>query len=690
MTNYPPPPHVSKLTAKLKMRGIYEQAKELGWCEHKIFNNEGWLYPLWTEAGSEPAMFQGKPIQRWKNYDSAPQGGFKCMWCYDGAPKPSGNTELNDAAPTIYVPPGTDAAFVSTACAETEYHCVLHIVSGEPDVLTMRAAGFQAVVCFFGEKFIPPDLKARLAKAVGIGPGDVVKLYPDLDEAGLTWAQEIARSLAPHGIAVEAYRLPDRLGAKGDLNKLWIDVKFDADKFKAELASCAALTEDKLAPPKKSPARVTSGPATFLAETRNSGVYGRIADALDVTHFNADGRSRNIKCPFHDDSKPSAVWWDNGHDEPNLMCFVCGWHGAKETMDRLGIDNPAATLAATRSPAPSRATIAVPVNEAIVRKAINLFEKDIAGASYLTMPFKTIAALGGFCKTLELGKMMAIIGVSGGQKTTFLENVYWRLAQDGHPGALYSPEWNGLDTLLRHVQRLGGPTYERAKQHIAYNFEMKNGRGVDWCYDKGMLPFTVEEQDKFDVLMKRIKSTPGQIYEIPHAYSFEDTKQEFECAAQTARDKGAPLRWIVVDYIQLLAHEYGEVMDAIAWLKDFCMVNNCFGLIASQMVKSVSAEVRKGNIPNGGEGMEYAKDNAFNSGLVLSANYDDDGNIQPWLNVSVVKNSLGRARQIVRLAYVPGRLYLSDPDEAMFKVPVTPRAVASSATLITSVLDGPQ
>ena len=53
-----------------------------------------------------------------------------------------------------------------------------------------------------------------------------------------------------------------------------------------------------------------------------------VADRLGIT-LSKQGDSNKAICPFHQDSKPSLVLYDNptGGDRPHYNCFVCGAHG---------------------------------------------------------------------------------------------------------------------------------------------------------------------------------------------------------------------------------------------------------------------------------------------------------------------------------------------------------------------------
>ena len=208
----------------LAERGILQTAEEVGWHP----NNDGWMYPLFDVDDKRILLKDKNPIWRWKSYDS--EASPKYFW------KPSG---LGTERPKYYLLPGLRQAI-------KDANGLLYIASGEPDVLAFRAAGVRNVLCWFGEDNVPNTVANDLPQ---LGVNRVV-YFPDLDDTGRGSASKLSAWLNGTSISCEIYALPDWLGVKGDINKLWQHYEFDTLRFQ-EALNCLprlVLTETNNAP----------------------------------------------------------------------------------------------------------------------------------------------------------------------------------------------------------------------------------------------------------------------------------------------------------------------------------------------------------------------------------------------------------------------------------------------------------
>lgn len=295
-----------------------------------------------------------------------------------------------------------------------------------------------------------------------------------------------------------------------------------------------------------------------------------------------------------------------------------------------------------------------------------LGDSELLPRSYLPMPFRSISALGGFCEIMEKTKMTAVIGPSGGQKTTFIECIVTAWLQAGYSGAMFGPEWSSADMLRRAIQRLGGPSYVKVGKHLAYKADVSSLPVAEQEFAKkrafaeGKYPLSAAEENTMLDLKREIQSWPGNLYVLRPSMNFKTTIEQFQAAQSKAKERCKPLDFIVLDYIQVAGNDYEEIMTAISWTKTFCMTGNLHGLASSQMVKSDSRANRQGQAV-GSEAMAYASDAAFNSAYVLNRPVDSDNHYLDKIKVRVTKNSMGQSGIETMLDYNPLRLLLTDP-----------------------------
>jgi archaellum biogenesis ATPase FlaH len=247
----------------LSDRGILRAAEQAGWRP----DGDGWLYPLYDQHGKPFRLPNGAPVRRWKNFNS--QASPKYLW------KP-GN--LGEQRPKYYLLPGVRQA-ISNASG------LVYLGSGEPDVLAFRAAGIENVLCWFGEENVPATLASDLA---ALGVREAV-YYPDLDQTGRSSAQKVAQALAGSGIGFEAYILPQELGDKGDINRLWQHCKFDASEVRTTLAGLPALPLESVKLEPHSTLRAKPDLADRLM------TYARQAYEDELSTLSGVSTSRNIQ-----------------------------------------------------------------------------------------------------------------------------------------------------------------------------------------------------------------------------------------------------------------------------------------------------------------------------------------------------------------------------------------------------------
>jgi len=256
---------------------------------------DGWQYP--TPGGG----------LRWKNANQ--KNGAKYAWLDGKAEAASDLYYLDDLALSVQASGG--------AC---------YLSSGEPDLWALRSAGITNALCHFSENTVNPELAEKLQS---MGVLDLF-IFPDLDKTGKAWAGKIAAAVQDSGIELHCKRLPDDLGARGDVGKLWQRNTKSSQQFERDLLT---LPRWYPTPEKKTAPKQSATYNAFFAGDIPADYREPIEQALEVERYNAAGFSNPVLCVFHDDMTPSAALGAAG-----LFCHACGttynWNALS---DRLGL-----------------------------------------------------------------------------------------------------------------------------------------------------------------------------------------------------------------------------------------------------------------------------------------------------------------------------------------------------------------
>ena len=299
----------------LNHRGILAAAQRAQWQPQ----GNGWKYPVYDLSGTvltyryKAANSSAKPKYKWDK-----RKPDDCQY---------------------YLLPGLQEAI-------DQYNGLVYIASGEPDVLAFKSAGIDNVLCWFGETSVPPNL-ATFLRELGV---QYVITYPDRDRTGYKAAEKIAAALQGSGIHLHAAALPDYLGDKGDINKLWQYVEFDRAAFIAALANDTQHLEIELPKPKPQRRKPKQD------NNQHHSYFAAIEQVLGIDAYKGNGWSKkSVPCPFnlheHDDTRPSARWHRDKHI---LHCFKCGeTYLAKQVGAALGIEWKDFTAAPDGLPRPT-------------------------------------------------------------------------------------------------------------------------------------------------------------------------------------------------------------------------------------------------------------------------------------------------------------------------------------------------
>ncbi len=210
----------------------------------------------------------------------------------------------------------------------------LFVVEGEPDAWLMHSLGLPAVSLLRGAGGAVSD-HARYALDL-LAPARVYVVY-DADNAGRRNGVRVARDVLAPGRVVEALRLPDTLGAGGDVTDLFAWCGYERARFVDALAALPTLpvpTERRRAP---RPPSVTPADTDY-ADYKRTHPLGRFVEELTGQEGKPCGHELVWRCllPGHNDRTPS---FSVNPEKGLYFCYGCGRGGDIITlMTMLGQD----------------------------------------------------------------------------------------------------------------------------------------------------------------------------------------------------------------------------------------------------------------------------------------------------------------------------------------------------------------
>lgn len=614
----------------LRDRGIHDAAAMMEWQEvgpgvlnGVIISQPGWIYPSFVTVDDVP-------VYRYKNADSSQKP--KYLWIPKGIPK--------ENLPKYYFHPDVDD-YIAQASGEC------YIASGEPDVLAYHAAGQYNVLSCYGEGNVPETLAADL---MSLG---VIKLfaYPDRDAAGQRWAQRIYSLLS--GTPVEFFPrvLPEALGEKGDINKLWMAVSFDTIALWDVLLDCPDMVIEAQQLPLDTPAGEGKGWEDLPEQFRHD--MEREALARGGKSFNGEGWTKNFPCPMHNHEHDK---YQPGFGFNRLTgCGKCFKDGetikAKELGELWGIhlkdyfDRPARKESASadkKEKVPPPPLRIISWSDA-TKQALAILSGDVTPFESIPIPFKQIAKFGGFAELLPARKMGAVVADSGDGKTTFIESLLDKLRIKGFSAIMYGPEWSYIEYVLRAIQREGGPSMMQLMRYQDWLAEDK--RGIPLAARRG---FNLTPQQKADAerLAGEIDAWPGKLYFVDSATT--SIKRILDSSTEIVQDcakRGERVSLLVCDYLQLMegsGDKTSERVDkASAQIKQWIANNNMSAFVGSQVTKQDGRTSAQGDKKMDQNAIHFGRSFHFNLVLTINRRLDGNGIKLPEADFRIAKNSMG-------------------------------------------------
>lgn len=659
----------------LEGRGIAEAADDALWKAHKAFGQDGWAYPVYDGNGVAYRTADGsQAIRRWKNRDS--NGSPKYAWL----PEKPGKA-------TYYVLPDTLDAI-------RKANGVAYLASGEPDVLAYRAAGFKNVICWFdGEMSIPANLLQHLTYMGITSLND----YPDRDETGLKKMAKLSAMLADSNVVYFPFKLPGDEQSKNDINWLWQQCKFSRDRFLLEITDAPGYTSTEIQryvvsdvtpavtvsdPPvlrQRESMPATANEFTLLqVEAIEKISFARFAESLvqsveqtaKFKGWQSDGWSKNFPCnlPGHADAHASAGF---NRESKTYRCFVCGTVEAKEYAAQIGAKRYEDFRAEVEQefretnrhqPAPDTGSRIITMTGAVVEPAAptKLYvasddalldvEAMLRGEKLPTyvpryFPYQTFHQFGGFAKVMQPGKLIYLMSVSGGGKTSVVDVISERAHANGEDTIDFSPEWTAQERRKRSIQRAGGMTMMDMAEYEMWLIDQK--RGIPQEARNGRPP-AKERLDQTLEIIERMKTWRGKSYQLKADPSLGNLTSMLSTIREIViekRDAGRTVTSLFVDYIQRVpkargSNEWDRLESVVDCIKDLCEELSLLGYVIIQPRKSDSSDTRDGKTLTeaSAQGLSDQRANLY---ITITPQFDDNRVKLPFVEASVVKNSMG-------------------------------------------------
>ena len=610
----------------LRARGIAEVAQAAGWVSHERYGVPGWLYPV------PSTKFPG--VKRWKAKDS--DHNPKCAW-----------VDNENGCPPYYTLPGIREAIAATGG-------VVHIASGEPDVLAYHAAGITNVLSWFGENSVPDTLLADL-KALGVTK---VIYAPDNDKVGRASATKVRDMLA---LDLDVTLLAVGGAERNDINKMWIECQFDRVTFAERLKNLPPLKLDGDTPDESDIQKVYE--AWCLEVERAAVATWNIADAKSN-----DFSRKNIPCPFHDDQAPSATW---NYETHSLHCFTCGrdyntqevgeklgmsWsERRKEARETLPYSAPNSTLhtgngngkAGMKPPAQE---IKVVSSDTALSNVFDWNDGKLPPIEPILCPYSPLRALGGMAELWERGKLIGVWAGSGMGKTAFIETCLDALRQAGFDGIMWGPEWTPEEVQMKAVARYGGPTFTQQRKAHLWAVEEANHVPKSKRYGK---PLTDEHHAQMQSIITTMMAWPGKMFYLDKSQvSMVDVMSKVGEIATIQRAAGRNPVLFACDYLQKAYlpgdNSWRSLEEKANVIKNGCEDSHLIGLVAAQVGKGSSRMVRNGELLDESSAQALS-DQLFNLIVTLNPDYDKDECRKETATVGVIKNSSGMAPARVKV-----------------------------------------
>lgn len=392
----------------------------------------------------------------------------------------------------------------------------------------------------------------------------------------------------------------------------------------------------------------------------------------------------NCSCPDklahkHGDQNPSFGYHPS---TGSANCFQCGGMSLKELLPLIGINaadyggfyekNEAPYDVRVAGPSISPASRPAPVSDptaiTVVKRSTRLtnyidrvldYDRPIENPP-VPFPMRVLHQFKGMAEITRVGKLIGIVGVSGGGKTSLLETMIDGLLSFHVPSLVWSPEWDADEFVERAVQRYGGPSTAELYKHENFIHEFQNGikDGIGVELSK----------EKVESAKSAIKVLRGWTDEVGYLDMPDLTMGYLQASIEaTLKSIDFKPRVLAIDYIQLfhaLETDPNLTMyNLLMRIKTICAQYKLVGIVASQVTKASTKDQKNGKLLDS-QDARYVNDDAFNLFVTINPDFHEVTGERLYSAVlNVAKNSMG-IRGKVRVAVDWEHLSFSDKPHA--------------------------
>lgn len=432
----------------------------------------------------------------------------------------------------------------------------------------------------------------------------------------------------------------------------------------------------------KADAQPWKPPVTYTSEKNlNRALLREIHTRLEATGYKQHGDWINCSCPNGAAHKHGDKTYSFGFNtvDGGANCYRCGGMSLKVLCSHMGI-NPSdyggiyekqdmQVLPATppyggfARTIPGQVVIAAP-SIPVVKRSDRLTHYIDRLTDFDTprtlapvpFPLKALHKFGGMARVIKPGKLIGIVGVSGGGKTSLLETMVDTWLGYHVPCLVWSPEWNADEFIERAVQRYGGPKTDELYMHEIFVYEQQQGitggAGVE-------LP-----QNKIDAASRAIAKLRTFREEVGYLDCPFLTSNYLQSSIDaTLKSVDFKPRVLIIDYVQLLYAMDTDpnltMYNLLMRLKAICVAYNLVGVLATQVTKDSARNQANGNVLDS-LAARYVNDDAFNLFITINPDRDEEtGAFLPSAVLNIAKNSVGE-RGKMRVQVDWGRLAFDD------------------------------
>lgn len=390
----------------------------------------------------------------------------------------------------------------------------------------------------------------------------------------------------------------------------------------------------------------------------------------------------NCPCPNSSQHKHGDRAWSFGYNTQKFFgyCYGCGdkTYLLKELLPLIGIDpasyggffektetllniqqahNPIAHQSATGETTQSDMGIPVVKRSERLTNYVNRLTDFDTPRTVIPVPFplRALHKFNGMARVIKPGKVIGIVGVSGGGKTSLLETMVDGWLALHVPCLVWSPEWDADEFIERGVQRNGGPRTDELYMHEIFISEqqrgIKDGVGVE------LTPNQLETAFKAVGTLRAFKEEVGYL-NCP----FMNAGYLQASIDATLKTIDFKPRVLIIDYVQLLYAMETEsnltMYNLLMRLKAICAAYGLVGVLATQVTKESTRGQQNGAVLDS-LAARYVNDDAFNLFITINPDRNEDNTFQPSAVLNVAKNSVGMKGK-VRVAVNWERLAFND------------------------------